>query len=71
MSKIKVTVYDRETDGEEFRYVAHTGSFCGLGSSHSEAIGNLLIQINKHVPKDFDFNCSDLEIQQNNFAGLV
>lgn len=62
MSKIKVTVYDRETDCEGYRYVAHTDSLCGIGRSHPEAIGDLLTQINGCVPKDFNFNYFDLEV---------
>jgi len=64
MSKIKVTIYERETACEGYRYVAHTDSFCGVGHSDAEAIGDLLIQINTHVPEDLYIGHPDLEVQQ-------
>ena len=67
MSKIKVTIYDRQTDSKGYRYVAHTTSLCGFGSSRPEAVSNLLIEINKHVPKDFNFNRLDLELQDRDY----
>jgi hypothetical protein len=67
MDKIKVTMYDRQLDSNRYRYVAHTTSLCGFGGSRQEAIGNLLNQINKHVPKDFKFTRIDLEVQDSDY----
>jgi len=69
MSKIKVTVYDRQTDSEEYRYAAHTISLCGFGCSRQEAISNLLMQINRHFPRGFNFSDFDLEVQHGNYLG--
>ena len=69
MSKIKVTIYDRQTEAEGCRYVAHTDSLCGIGHSHMEAIGDLLTQINRRVPKDFNFDRLDLEIRDVDYFG--
>jgi hypothetical protein len=68
MSKIKVTVYERQAEWEGYTYVANAGSFCGFGYSHPEAIGNLLIQINRRVP-GFNFNPHDVEIKRGDYVG--
>jgi hypothetical protein len=69
MSKIKVTVYQRQADSEGYGHVAHAGSFCGFGNSHQEAIGNLLIRINRRVPEEFNFTFQDVEIQYRGHIG--